>query len=36
VAEVVQAVGFASVKHFSNVYAERFGRRPSEYRTAGK
>jgi transcriptional regulator GlxA family with amidase domain len=36
VAEVVQAVGFASVKHFSNVYAERFGRRPSEYRAAGK
>ena len=32
VAEVADAVGFASAKHFSNVYAERFGRRPNEYR----
>jgi signal transduction histidine kinase/DNA-binding NarL/FixJ family response regulator/tetratricopeptide (TPR) repeat protein len=34
VAEVADAVGFASAKHFSNVYAERFGRRPSDYRTS--
>ena len=32
VAAVADAVGFASAKHFSNVYAERFGRRPSDYR----
>ena len=32
VAQVADAVGFASAKHFSNLYAERFGRRPSEYR----
>lgn len=32
VAQVAEAVGFASVKHFSNLYAERFGRRPSAYR----
>ena len=32
VAEVADAVGFASAKHFNNLYAERFGRRPSEYR----
>ena len=31
VAQVAEAVGFASAKHFSNVYAERFGRRPSRY-----
>ena len=31
VAEVADAVGFTSAKHFSNVYAERFGRRPSDY-----
>jgi signal transduction histidine kinase/DNA-binding response OmpR family regulator len=31
VAQVAEAVGFASAKHFSNVYAERFGRRPSDY-----
>ncbi|MBG8554193.1 hybrid sensor histidine kinase/response regulator transcription factor [Hymenobacter guriensis] len=34
VAAVADAVGFASAKHFSNVYAERFGRRPSEYQAA--
>ena len=33
VAQVAEAVGFASAKHFSNLYAERFGRRPSDYRT---
>lgn len=32
VAEVADAVGFASAKYFSSVYAERFGRRPSDYR----
>ncbi|TDN39204.1 response regulator [Hymenobacter sp. UV11] len=32
VAAVAGAVGFASAKHFSNLYAERFGRRPSDYR----
>jgi DNA-binding response OmpR family regulator len=32
VAKVADAVGFASAKHFSNLYAERFGRRPSDYR----
>ena len=31
VAAVADAVGFASAKHFSNVYAERFGHRPSDY-----
>ena len=34
VAAVADAVGFASAKYFSNVYAERFGRRPSDYRAA--
>lgn len=29
VAKMAQAVGLASVEHFRNVYAERFGRRPS-------
>ncbi|MGI4869562.1 MAG: helix-turn-helix domain-containing protein [Janthinobacterium lividum] len=33
VAAVAGAVGFASAKHFSNLYAERFDRRPSDYRT---
>jgi DNA-binding response OmpR family regulator len=33
VAKVADAVGFASAKYFSNLYAERFGRRPSDYRT---
>jgi AraC-like DNA-binding protein len=33
VAAVAEAAGFASAKHFSNLYAERFGRRPSDYRT---
>ena len=28
----VAAVGFASAKYFSSVYAERCGRRPSDYR----
>jgi signal transduction histidine kinase/DNA-binding response OmpR family regulator len=32
VAAVADAVGFASAKHFSTLYAERFGRRPSDYR----
>jgi signal transduction histidine kinase/DNA-binding response OmpR family regulator len=32
VAAVADAVGFASAKYFSNLYAERFGRRPSDYR----
>jgi signal transduction histidine kinase/DNA-binding response OmpR family regulator/predicted negative regulator of RcsB-dependent stress response len=32
-AAVAEAVGFASAKHFSNLYAERFGRRPGDYRT---
>jgi signal transduction histidine kinase/DNA-binding response OmpR family regulator/tetratricopeptide (TPR) repeat protein len=36
VAAVADAVGFASAKHFSNLYAERFGRRPSEYRVPGE
>ena len=31
VGAVADAVGFASAKHFSILYAERFGRRPSEY-----
>jgi transcriptional regulator GlxA family with amidase domain len=31
VAAVAEAVGFASAQHFSNLYAERFGRRPSDY-----
>ncbi|MCR5888647.1 response regulator [Hymenobacter sp. J193] len=34
VTAVSDAVGFASAKHFSNLYAERFGRRPSDYRAA--
>jgi transcriptional regulator GlxA family with amidase domain len=34
VAAMADAVGFATAKHFSNVYTERFGRRPSDYRTA--
>ena len=33
VAAVAEAVGFASAKHFSNLYAERFGHRPNNYRT---
>ena len=33
VAAVADAVGFASAKHFSNLYAERFGRRPNDYQT---
>ncbi|MDQ2772044.1 MAG: helix-turn-helix transcriptional regulator, partial [Bacteroidota bacterium] len=33
VAAVADAVGFASAKHFSNLFVERFGRRPNEYRT---
>ena len=36
VAEVADAVGFGSAKHFSNVYAERFGRRPTDYRPGGE
>ena len=32
VAEVADAVGFASAKYFSACYAERFGRRPNDYR----
>jgi transcriptional regulator GlxA family with amidase domain len=32
VAAVADAVGFASAKHFSNLYAERLGSRPSDYR----
>jgi DNA-binding response OmpR family regulator len=31
VAEVADAVGFATAKYFSTCYAERFGRRPSDY-----
>ena len=31
VAAVADAVGFASAKYFSACYAERFGRRPSDY-----
>jgi DNA-binding response OmpR family regulator len=33
VAQVADAVGFASAKYFSTCYAERYGRRPSDYRT---
>jgi signal transduction histidine kinase/DNA-binding NarL/FixJ family response regulator len=36
VPEVADAVGFASAKHFSNVYAERFGRRPNDYRAGAQ
>jgi signal transduction histidine kinase/DNA-binding response OmpR family regulator len=36
VVAVAEAVGFASAKHFGNVYAERFGCRPSDYRTLKK
>lgn len=36
IAAVAAAAGFVSAKHFSNLYAERFGRRPSEYRAARK
>ncbi|MCR5887794.1 ATP-binding protein [Hymenobacter sp. J193] len=36
VAAVAEAVGFASAKYFSNLYAERFGRRPSDYRAPRK
>lgn len=36
VAAMAEAVGFASAKHFGNLYAERFGRRPSDYRTPKK
>lgn len=32
VAEVADAVGFASPKYFATLYAERFGRRPADYR----
>ncbi|MDO7884561.1 ATP-binding protein [Hymenobacter cheonanensis] len=31
VAQVADAVGFASAKYFSTCYAERFGRRPNDY-----
>ena len=31
VSEVAYAVGFKSVSHFSNAFAERFGHRPSEH-----
>jgi DNA-binding response OmpR family regulator len=31
VAEVADAVGFASPKYFATLYAERFGRRPADY-----
>jgi DNA-binding response OmpR family regulator len=34
VAEVAEAAGFINVKSFSARYAERFGRRPSEYQPA--
>ena len=33
VVQVAEAARFASAKHFSNLYAERFGRRPGDYRT---
>jgi len=36
VARVADAVGFASAKYFSACYTERFGRRPSDYRTPQK
>ena len=36
VAAVAEAVGFASAKHFSNLYAKRFGRQPSDYRAPKK
>jgi len=32
VAAVAAAVGFVSAQHFSKLYTERFGRRPSDYR----
>ena len=32
-AAVADATGFASAKQFSHVYAERYGRRSSEYLT---
>ena len=34
VAVMTEAGGFASAKHFGNVYAERFGRPPGDYRAA--
>jgi signal transduction histidine kinase/DNA-binding response OmpR family regulator/tetratricopeptide (TPR) repeat protein len=33
VAAVAAAAGFVSAQHFSKLYTERFGRRPSDYRT---
>jgi transcriptional regulator GlxA family with amidase domain len=36
VAKVAAEVGFASAKHFSNLYTERFGRRPGDYRAPRK
>ena len=30
-AEVSYAVGFTNTHHFSKLYAERFGKKPSEY-----
>ena len=33
VAEVAHACGFATAKHFGTLYTERFGRKPSEYRS---
>ena len=35
VSTVATAVGFASPKYFATLYTERFGRRPSDYRTQG-
>ncbi|MCC3159830.1 response regulator [Hymenobacter sp. 15J16-1T3B] len=32
VAEVAYAAGFANAKHFSTLFAQRYGRKPSEYR----
>jgi AraC-like DNA-binding protein len=31
VAEVSYAVGFASTSYFAKVFAERFGKKPSDY-----
>lgn len=36
VAAVAEAVGFVSARHFSTLYTERFGRRPSDYRAPKK
>ncbi|RZK31171.1 MAG: AraC family transcriptional regulator [Hymenobacter sp.] len=33
VSEVAHACGFATAKHFGTLYTERFGRKPSDYRT---